>query len=152
MADTAFARLETADVAEVAELETLCFSTPWSEAQLAAALALPHFIAYGVRRQGRLLAYITLAHTPGELEILNIATSPDCRRQGHARQLLTMIIGTMPQLDVERMVLEVRVSNIPARALYKSLGFIRAGLRKAYYKDTGEDALIMSLDGNMPST
>ena len=90
------------------------------------------------------MAYIALAHTPGELEILNLATVPDERRQGHARCLLTEMVSRMGAFEAQRMVLEVRVSNMAARALYASAGFLQMGLRKAYYKDTGEDALVMA--------
>ncbi len=131
--------------AAVAELEALCFSSPWDETRVRAALVDPHFIAYGMFRQGVLAAYIALAVPPGEVEILNIATRPACRRQGHARRLLECAAALMHERGAERIVLEARERNAPAIALYRSAGFERVGLRKAYYADTGEDALIMSL-------
>jgi len=135
------------DMAAVAELEALCFSTPWKEEQLCAALSSPYFIVYGLKRQDRLLSYVSLGYTPGEIEILNLATHPETRRQGLARSLLSEVLekamGQMPLDEDGRAVLEVRESNVAARSLYESLGFSIEGRRKAYYQDTGEDALIM---------
>ena len=88
MEDGAFMRLGPDDMAAVAELEACCFTSPWSEEQLRAALALPHFILYGLKGQERLRAYISLSLVPGEIEVLNIATRPEERRRGLARFLL----------------------------------------------------------------
>lgn len=150
MEEAIFARLESDDMAGVAGLEARCFSFPWREEQLRAALALPHFIVYGLKGQGRLLAYISLSLVPGEVEVLNIATRPEERRRGLARRLLHLALEAAAPLAVTpdggRAFLEVRVSNAPALGLYRSLGFERVGVRKGYYRDTGEDALVLSLD------
>lgn len=150
MVETNFARLEPDDMAEVAELEALCFSSPWREEQLRAALALPHFTVYGLKGQDRLLAYVSLSLVPGEVEVLNIATRPEARRRGLARRLLRRALEAVaPEVasdDGYRAFLEVRVANVPALGLYQSLGFERIGVRKSYYRDTGEDALVLGLD------
>lgn len=196
--DVVIARLNAEDMADVADLEALCFSTPWTAAQLRAALSQPHFIVYGLKRQGRLLAYVSLARTPGETEVLNLATRPEVRRQGLARRLLAAALaeaafpedssrmlhdgdgtaggrsgagpyGEEPHFfsmffsevlsekgaagvdgPEERAVLEVRETNTPARRLYESLGFVVTGRRRGYYRDTGEDALIMELTISRP--
>ena len=154
MEDGAFMRLGPDDMAAVAELEACCFTSPWSEEQLRAALALPHFILYGLKGQERLRAYISLSLVPGEIEVLNIATRPEERRRGLARFLLRRALETTAPTVMRgegaRAFLEVRVGNTPALGLYRSLGFARVGTRKAYYRDTGEDALSLSLD--LPGT
>lgn len=140
-------RLYTNDMAAVAELEAACFSSPWTEKQLQDAVCLPHFIVYGLKRQGRLLAYVSLGLAPGELEVLNLATRQDCRRQGLGKKLLEAALEAAKNESkepVEQIVLEVREGNAPARGLYATLGFTKVGLRKCYYQDNGENALIMA--------
>lgn len=143
-------RLGPDDMAKVAELEALCFSTPWHEEQLRAALEQPYFIVYGLKGQGRLLAYVSLHLVPGEVEVLNVATRPEARRRGLARRLLRWVLAALAAADASggrmRAFLEVRVGNAPALGLYRALGFERVGVRKGYYRDTGEDALVLSLD------
>lgn len=148
MDDLELTTLAPDDMTAVAALEARCFSAPWREDQLRMALEQPHFIVYGLKRQGRLVAYISLNVVVGEAEVLNIATCPEERRQGHARRLLKHALAALPG---GRAFLEVRVGNAPALALYHSLGFERVGVRRGYYRDTGEDALIMSLELRSPT-
>lgn len=136
-------RLGPGDAAALSGLERLCFSAPWKLEQIKSALGLPHFIAYGIKSQEELLAYIALAHTAGELEVLNLATRPRVRRAGLARCLLAHVFAQAPALEVERIILEVRTGNTPARNLYASFGMTQVGVRKQYYADTGEDALVL---------
>ena len=137
-------RLGPEHAAAAAALETSCFSSVWQEDQWRTSLKLPHFIAYGMQRQACLLAYILLAHAQEELEIINLATRAEERRQGHARRLLETALALMEPLGAKSILLEVDMGNVAARTLYDSLGFKRVGVRKAYYRDTGEDALLMS--------
>lgn len=150
MEKAVFTQLGPADMAAVAELEARCFSSPWGEEQLRAALSSPHFSAYGMKGQGRLYAYISLSLVAGEIEVLNIATHPEQRRRGLARALLLRALkATAPSVEQgygAHAFLEVRVGNAPALGLYRSLGFAQVGVRKGYYRDTGEDALILGLD------
>lgn len=115
---------------------------PWSAEQFRQAFEQKSFAAFGLRQQGQLVAYISIYHAAGELEILNIAVNPVHRRQGHGKNLLRMMLQVARKMGIERAVLEVRTSNVPALALYQGLGFEKAGLRPKYYADTGEDALI----------
>jgi ribosomal-protein-alanine N-acetyltransferase len=137
-------RLEPRDGAAAAELEAACFSSAWSEEQWQSSLENAHCIAYGMRRHARLEACLLLLRAPDELEIANIATRKEERRRGHARRLLETALSLMERLRVKRIVLEVGAGNVAARALYDSMGFECVGLRKAYWRETGEDALIMS--------
>lgn len=138
-----FARLEAQEAAALAALEQRCFTLPWSEEQYRAVFQHTAFYAYGLRDATHgLVAYMTFYATADTLEILNIATHPDQRRKGYARMLLTKVMELARRMDITEAALEVRQHNIAAMALYESLGFHRAGLRKGYYPDTGEDAII----------
>ena len=140
---------------EAAALEALCFPSFWTEEQFIETWHQPWFASYGLFADGRLLAYITLSVLAGEAEILNIAVQPEFRGKGFSRRLMRFALEDtlhgghctrreLPLQTWENSVLEVRVGNVPARALYRGLGYQEAGLRKRYYSD-GEDALIMTL-------
>lgn len=130
-------------IEQVAKLEKNVFNIPWSkkmfEDELKNALAI-----YVVAVDGeRVVGYGGLWHVINEGHITNIAVLPEYRRQGVA----TMIIDKISQLAIEKemigLTLEVRTSNFPAKKLYTKLGFKLEGIRKEYYSDTKEDALIM---------
>ena len=100
------------------------------------------FVAFGLFRHAGLVGYISLYHTPEELEILNLAVLPQERRRGYARRILSVVLRLARKMDIKKILLEVRVGNSPAIALYESCGFTREGVRRKYYTDTGEDGLI----------
>ena len=143
------------DMSECAALEELCFPSFWTEEQFRGTWQQSWFAGYGLFEEGRLTAYISLSVLAGELEVLNMAVHPEARGRGLSRPLMAFALAdTLEGRHLERRglapegwengVLEVRVGNAPARALYSGLGFIKAGMRKRYYSD-GEDALIMTL-------
>lgn len=136
-------RLGQADVPQLAALERACFSCPWTEAQYAQLLEESRVRVVGVRAGHALVAYCSFYHAGDEMEILNLATAPDWRRKGLGRRLLGFVLRIGEQMGIEQVVLEVRVTNTAARALYAGAGFAQAGVRKAYYPDTGEDALVL---------
>ena len=148
-------RLDLKDIDEFSALEALCFTLPWSREQLAAALELPSFAAFGLRAPPRpgsgagekapLVAYISLYHNPDELEILNLAVAPAWRRRGCGARLLRLVLRTAANMGIGRAVLEARSGNIPALALYKGQGFTQVGRRRGCYRDSGEDALVLEL-------
>lgn len=123
-------------------LERRCFSLPWSEAQCRAAFAQPAFAAYGLFRGVELLAYISVYHALDELEILNLAVTPEERRKGFGRRILSAALQVARKMGMEKALLEVRVGNHAAIALYRGCGFRQTGVRPRYYTDSGEDALI----------
>lgn len=131
-----------ADISALSQLERLCFSMPWSEQQFAGAFGQKSFAAFGLRCQTTLIAYISIYHVVDELEILNIAVDPAHRRHGHGKNLLGLVLQVARKMDIERAVLEVRVHNSAALALYTSMHFKKVGERLGYYADTGENALI----------
>lgn len=142
-----------ADLPEVLEIERASFTNPWSEGMFMVEMALSHSRMKVLRTSpeetggcGRLAGYICSWHVAGEAHILDIAVRQDCRRKGAARMLVRSLIDDSVRLGGIKVYLEVRVSNAPARAFYRNMGFIESGLRKKYYKEPAEDAVLMTLD------
>jgi ribosomal-protein-alanine N-acetyltransferase len=131
------------DVAAVAALETLVFSDPWPESFFRGELSHPGVYATLAERGGRLAGYLVAWLSGGTGHIGNLAVAPGERRRGVARSLLADLLERARALAIKSLVLEVRVSNFAAQALYRAHGFRLAGLRRGYYRDSGEDALIM---------
>lgn len=130
---------------QAAEIERLCFSDPWSEKMLAEHLANPCSLTLAaVGDTGRLLGYVGLLAVVDEGYITNVAVRPDCRRQGVAAALLDALEAQGKERELAFLTLEVRQSNAPARALYEKLGYLQAGLRRSYYENPREDAVIMT--------
>lgn len=137
-------KLSSGHISRLVEIERLCFTTAWDEKQFQTAFTLPIFAAFGLEDEDRLAAYVSVYTHTDEVEILNIAVAPAYRRGGLGKRLLTLVMTLARQLNAERVILEVRPSNTPARALYQLFGFVQAGRRPGYYTDTGEDALLLS--------
>ena len=136
----------TADhLGEVAELERLCFSVPWSRNMLAEELdnALSAMLV-ALDDQGRVAGYAGLQVILDEGYITNVAVRPDCRKQGVASKLLQVFLDFAQANHLAFLTLEVRASNYPAIALYGSRGFRGVGRRKNYYEHPKEDAIIMT--------
>ena len=129
---------------EVAELERLCFSVPWSRNMLAEELenALSAMLV-ALDDQGHVAGYAGLQVILDEGYITNVAVRPDCRRRGVAGQILQVFLDFAQAQNLAFLTLEVRDSNAPAAALYASLGFAQIGLRKNYYQHPKEDARIL---------
>jgi len=137
-----FSRLSKSDSRAIAALEKECFSTPWSAEDFEKAFEQSIFSVFGLSQGGALVAYIAVYHTPDELEILNIATAPSLRRNGIGKRLLFLMLCIGRKLGIKQAFLEVRRTNTPAINLYEQMKFTQIGVRKKYYKDTGEDALV----------
>lgn len=130
---------------EIAELERVCFSAPWSRNMLAEELdnACAAFLT-ALDETGRVVGYAGLQVILDEGYIANVAVRPDCRRQGIAGKLLQVFLDFAQANGLAFLTLEVRESNYPAIALYGSRGFRSVGRRKNYYEHPKEDALIMT--------
>lgn len=130
---------------EVAELERICFSTPWSRNMLAEELEndLSAFLV-ALDDSGRVAGYAGLQVVLDEGYITNVAVRPDCRRQGVAGKLLQVFLNFGQANHLAFLTLEVRASNYDAIALYGSRGFRSVGRRKNYYEHPKEDAIIMT--------
>ena len=137
-------------ILQIAQLERECFSSPWSEEMLAQELYndnASYVVAQG--EDGTVLGYAGLQVVLDEGYIDNVAVRPDCRRQGIASALLGAF-ERFAQAHLAFLTLEVRASNTPAIALYEAHGFVREGVRKNYYTNPREDAVIMTrrFEGN----
>ena len=130
---------------EVAELERICFSTPWSRNMLAEELdnMLSAFLV-ALDDRDRVVGYAGVQVILDEGYITNIAVRPECRRQGIAAKLLQVFMDFAKANQLSFLTLEVRASNYDAIALYGSRGFRSMGRRKNYYEHPREDALIMT--------
>ena len=130
---------------EVAELERVCFSVPWSRNMLAEELdnLLSAFLV-ALDNSGRVVGYAGLQVVLDEGYITNVAVRPDCRRQGIAGKLLQVFLDFAQGNKLAFLTLEVRASNYDAIALYGSRGFRSVGRRKNYYEHPKEDAIIMT--------
>ena len=135
-----FTQMKAEYVPQVAQLEKLCFSDPWSENSVAQELENPLSLWLVAMDGDTLAGYVGSQTVLGEADMMNVAVSPAYRRQGVAEGLVKELIS---RLDAHSLTLEVRVSNAPAVALYDKLGFLQVGLRKHYYRNPKEDALIL---------
>ena len=134
------------DIDELMAIEVRSFSAPWSRESYEELWPLESVDIWVARLGGGLVGYMLLQHIGEEMELHTLATSPEMRRRGVARKLLGHMIDEAKRLGVLRIFLQVRPSNAPARALYASLGFLPVGLRRKYYKDDDEDALVLKLE------
>jgi len=132
------------DLKAILEIEQLSFSTPWSLESFKTELKDNEYARYlCLELEGQVIGYMGLWFILDEGHITNIAITPNHRGQHWGKFLMRSVMGKMVEQGMERMTLEVRVSNLLAQSLYKSLGFTTAGVRKGYYADSGEDAMIM---------
>ena len=132
---------------EVAELERICFSTPWSRNMLAEELdnLLSAFLV-ALDDNDKVVGYAGVQIILDEGYITNVAVRPECRRQGIAAKLLQVFLDFAKANKLAFLTLEVRASNYDAIALYGSRGFRSVGRRKNYYEHPKEDAIIMTLE------
>jgi ribosomal-protein-alanine N-acetyltransferase len=135
-------RLTYADLPLVIAIERRAFPTPWSLAMFVLELSKPSGICLAARRDGELVGYMVCSRYDAVWHLMNVAVDPVQRRSGIATALLEELFARAGGAG-ERFTLEVRQSNSPAIGLYERFGFLGAGLRRRYYQDNGEDALIM---------
>lgn len=150
-------RAQASDVPAIARLEAACFTHPWNEAQVAEEIAGagpggPGMVlvlegpAGGRDPRAGIRAYGSFRLVLDEMHVMNVAVAPGQRRRGLARWLLAFAMRKAARAGARRALLEVRAGNAEALALYESLGFHRVGVRRGYYRDPLEDALLLSRD------
>lgn len=144
--------MTTAHLDTVLDIEIVSHATPWTRGNFVDSLDAGH-VATLMQEEGDTLAYAVLMPLPGEVELLNITVAPEARGAGLGRQLLDHVCNQAREAGAERMFLEVRASNTPARTLYAHNGFAEVGLRRAYYAaargdetNAREDAILMAKD------
>ena len=133
-------RMNEGHVAAVAELERQNFSLPWDENSVRSEITNPLALWLVALEGESVVGYVGSQTVLQEADMMNIAVADSHRRRGIARMLVEELIR---QLDAYQLTLEVRASNAPAIALYEGLGFAQVGLRKNYYRNPKEDALIL---------
>jgi ribosomal-protein-alanine N-acetyltransferase len=135
-------RLTYADLPQVIAIERRAFPTPWSLAMFVLELSKPSGICLAALREGRIVGYLVCSRYDTVWHVMNVAVDEQLLRQGIATTLLDTLFGRADAPGAQ-YTLEVRLSNGPAIALYERFGFHSAGLRRGYYHDNKEDALIM---------
>lgn len=135
--------LSNEHIPQLAEIEELCFSDPWSSNAFKYELTNPLSV-WLVALEGELVVgYIGSQTVLDESDIMNVAIRPEYRRKGIGNALITELISVLREKSVCSLSLEVRKSNEPAILLYTKLGFLQVGLRPNYYRHPKEDAIIM---------
>ena len=140
-------RLELTDLDAIEDIERASYPTPWSRSMFATELAKPSSLSLGaVDESGALIGYLVLSKYVDAWHVMNVAVAPDWRRHGVATALLTRLLDETRRDAQRGYTLEVRVSNVAAISLYERFGFRPKGVRRGYYTDNREDALIMWKD------
>ncbi len=136
-------KLTYGDLPSVISIERRSFPTPWSLAMFVLELSKPSGICLAAEDENGLVGYLVCARYDEVWHLMNVAVVTEHRRRGIASELID---GLFEEAGSDaRFTLEVRVSNLPAIAMYEGIGFRSAGRRRSYYHDNGEDALIMWL-------
>ena len=139
-------RIETMNsshVDQIAQLEKLCFSDPWSANSIASELDNKLAFWLVATEVDRVAGYIGSQTVMDETDMMNVAVHPDFRRKGIAEALVNALVENLQKMGSRCLTLEVRASNVPAITLYEKLGFSEIGRRKNYYRNPREDALIL---------
>ena len=137
--------LEMRDLSAVETIEERSYATPWSRSMFAGELAKPGSICLGAFDEGVLVGYMIISRYVDAWHVMNVAVEPGYRRRGVAKRLLDRLFA-LTDGGERGYTLEVRVSNDAAIKLYEGAGFRPRGLRRGYYTDNREDALIMWRD------
>ena len=135
-------RLTYADLPQVIAIERRAFPTPWSLAMFVLELSKPSGICLAAVDGEEVVGYLVCSRYDTAWHVMNVAAHPQRRRAGIASALITRLLERIDDPRAQ-LPLEVRRSNAAAIALYEGFGFRAAGVRRRYYQDNGEDALVM---------
>lgn len=136
-------RLAIADVPDARVIERRCFPTPWSEAMFVLEISKASSICLAAEQDGSLVGYLCATRYAAIWHVMNVSVAPEHRRHGIATGLLNELFRLTEGEASAHYTLEVRVSNEPAIEMYGHNGFRSAGVRRGYYADNREDAVIM---------
>jgi [ribosomal protein S18]-alanine N-acetyltransferase len=139
-------RLQLRDLAAIEVIERSAYPTPWSRSMFAGELSKPSSVCLGAFDDDVLVGYLITSRYVDAWHVMNVAVAAELRRRGIASALLGRLFELTATDDRRGYTLEVRVSNTGAIALYEGLGFETRGVRRGYYTDNREDALIMWRD------
>lgn len=135
--------MEELDLPQAAAIEKEAITPPWSEQAFRESLGLEHTILLAAIQNGQVAGYCVCYQSFEEGEITNVAVKKELRGQGIAGKLLEKLCSYGKERGLERYILEVRADNEPAIHLYERSGFTRVGIRKGFYEQPVEDAVIM---------
>ena len=135
--------MQQSHIAQIAALETQCFSDPWSETSVRSELSNPLSLWLVAQDGGKVVGYVGSQSVAPEADVMNLAVAPEWRSRGIGRALMTALIAQLHSRGITALFLEVRISNLPAQNLYRGLGFVEVGRRPKYYVNPTEDALIL---------
>lgn len=142
---TVFQPLEERHIADVLRIERELFPAPWTEAMFRQEAEETWLSRSFVALLGEeIVGYIIAWFLRGEVHVLNLAVTKAHQRKGIARRLLVHVLELAGEASCHLVTLEVRVSNEPAKLLYLAMGFAPVGIRRRYYHDNNEDALVMT--------
>lgn len=146
--DVKLIETEAKEVAsQIAGLEKMIFSDPWSAGEIEKTLEQKHSLCAVTEAENQAIGYFLCYYVLDECEIARIAVHSDWRRDGVGRNLMCFLVEECRKRQVARILLDVRIGNETAIAFYEKMGFVRDGVRKGYYGGNHpEDALLMSLD------
>lgn len=137
-------KLTKLDLEDIMDIEHRCFTVPWTKEAFAMEIDGNKFARYVVAElDGKPVGYGGMWMILDEAHITNIAIHPNHRGRGYGCKLVEALIDIALEEGVGRMTLEVRRSNVVAQNLYKKYGFVHQGVRRRYYQDNNEDAIIM---------
>ena len=136
--------MTAADVPLAAEIEKLCFAHPWSEQSIESEMSSENSVFLMAFEEDKAIGYVGLSAVLDEGYMGNLAVTEQYRRNGVGRSLMNELMRICRDKDFSFVTLEVRESNLPAVNLYISLGFERVGVRKNYYKEPTENALLLT--------
>jgi [ribosomal protein S18]-alanine N-acetyltransferase len=142
-AEVAFRRIGYGDLPAVLSIERRSFPAPWSLAMFVLEVSKPSGVCIAAVAGDEIIGYLVCSRYADVFHLMNVAVDPDLRRLGIAARMVERMLDEAGR--DERYTLEVRISNHAAIAMYEKLGFRRAGRRRRYYSDNGEDAMIMWL-------
>jgi len=132
------------DCEQVAAIEAVSFSMPWSLKAFTETVQKSNFRYFVAEEDGEVLGYCGFLYVLDEAEIPNVCVKASARKQGIGKQMMTVLIEEAAKLGMAVLYLEVRESNRAARSLYESLGFVENGIRKNFYEQPVENAVLMS--------
>ena len=136
------------DLPRIAEIEKRCFSTPWSENAFASQITANSVFKI-LTVDGEIVGYAVIdTQVLPESELFNIAVDPEHRGKGFSKLLMDAALADVIQRGAETVLLEVRASNAAAIGLYEKYGFKQNGVRKGYYSQPKEDAVLMCRENN----
>lgn len=142
--NTSVEPMKAEHISEIAEIESRCFSMPWTEKSLSDELDNENAHFLSAVFDGKVIGYIGIIEICGEADVTNVAVLPEYRRCGIAEKLMKEAENGAVERNCESITLEVRVSNKAAISLYNKSGYKQAGIRKGFYEKPKEDALLMT--------